>query len=64
MEISEIVDRTSLEKWLESFAYRISIDIYIFIIAGIIIMAIAFLTILYKIGEAAFSNPAHVLKDE
>jgi putative ABC transport system permease protein len=54
----------SLNMWLESFAYRINLEVYNFIIAGFIIVAISLFTILYKIGEAALANPAHVLRDE
>lgn len=32
--------------------------------AGIITMGIAFITVVYKILEAALTNPAHVLRDE
>ena len=53
-----------LEKWLETFTYRIDLGIQIYIIAGIITLSIAFLTVVYKILEAALSNPAQVLRDE
>ena len=54
----------ALEKWLETFAYRINLDFKIYLLAGIITMGIAFLTVVYKILEAAMTNPAHVLRDE
>jgi len=54
----------TLEKWLETFAYRIDLDVKIYLMAGIITMSIAFLTVVYKILEAALANPAHVLRDE
>ena len=53
-----------LEKWLETFAFRIDLGVRIYIIAGIITLGIAFLTVVYKIMEAALANPAHVLRDE
>jgi putative ABC transport system permease protein len=53
-----------LEKWLETFAFRIDLGVQIYFVAGIITLGIAFLTVVYKILEAALSNPAQVLRDE
>jgi putative ABC transport system permease protein len=53
-----------LEKWLETFAFRIALDFKIYLLAGIITMSVAFLTVIYKILEAALANPAEVLREE
>jgi len=53
-----------MNNWLQDFAYRISLNIWIFLIAGIISLAIAFLTMLYQALKVASSNPAKVLKYE
>ena len=53
-----------LEKWLETFAFRIDLGVQIYVVAGIITLGIAFLTVVYKILEAALANPAQVLRDE
>jgi putative ABC transport system permease protein len=54
----------ALEKWLETFAFRIDLDIKIYMMAGFITMGIAFITVIYKILEAALINPALVLRNE
>lgn len=54
----------ALEKWLQTFAYRINLDFKIYLAAGVIIMTVAFLTVVYKIMQAALTNPAQVLRDE
>jgi len=53
-----------MNNWLQDFAYRISLNIWMFLIAGIISLAIAFLTMLYQALKVASSNPAKVLKYE
>jgi len=53
-----------MNNWLQDFAYRISLNVWMFLIAGIISLAIAFLTMLYQALKVASSNPAKVLKYE
>ena len=53
-----------MNRWLESFAYRIEIRWYIFLLAGLITMLIAFLTIGWKSYRAATMNPVNALKNE
>jgi len=54
----------ALNRWLENFAYRISLDIYIFILAGFFALAIAMLTISFQSVKAALANPIKSLKYE
>ncbi len=44
-------------EWLKDFAYRISIEWWIFIVAAVIAVMIAFLTISTQAIKAAISNP-------
>ncbi|CAL1519839.1 ABC transporter permease [Chitinophaga sp. MM2321] len=53
-----------MNKWLEGFAYRISISWWIFIFAGVIAILIAFLTVSYQSVKAAFANPVKSLRSE
>jgi putative ABC transport system permease protein len=53
-----------LNKWLESFAYRITISIWIFLAAGIVALLIALLTISYQAVRAALANPVKTLRSE
>jgi len=53
-----------LNRWLQNFAYRISLDISIFIFAGLIALTIALLTISFQSVKAALANPVKSLKYE
>lgn len=50
--------------WLSNFAYRIPIDIWVFIAAGLTAMSIAVLTVGFQSFSAANANPVEVLKNE
>ena len=51
-------------KWLESFAYRIEIQWWVFVLAGCMTLVIALGTIGWKSIQAATMNPVKALKDE
>ncbi len=53
-----------LDKWLQSFAYRVDIGIVWLILGGLIAIAIAFLTITWQALKAARSNPVTALQYE
>ncbi len=50
--------------WLKGFAYRIPIQWWVFIVSGLLIMAIALLTICTQAVKAALSNPASSIRHE
>ncbi|MDP9048793.1 MAG: ABC transporter permease, partial [Bacteroidota bacterium] len=53
-----------MNKWLAGYAYRITINWWMFALAGILAMVIAFLTISYQSIEAALANPVESLRAE
>ena len=53
-----------MNKWLQDFAYRISIDWKIFLIAGLTAILIAILTVSAQAVKAALANPANNLRTE
>ena len=53
-----------MHKWLESFAYRVTIQWWIFASAAIIALLIALATISYQAIRAAVANPVKSLKSE
>ena len=53
-----------MDKWLESFVYRIDLSIWFFIGSGVIALIIALLTMSTQTIKAASVNPVHSLKDE
>jgi len=54
----------AMKKWLESFAYRIDIPIWIFIVAGIIAFLIALITVSFHAIKASRLNPSMSLRYE
>jgi ABC-type antimicrobial peptide transport system permease subunit len=53
-----------MNKWLLDFAYRANINVWIFILAGIMILLIAILTISFQAIKAATTNPVKSLRTE
>ncbi|MGF7037132.1 FtsX-like permease family protein [Mucilaginibacter lappiensis] len=54
----------SMSKWLLDFAFRISIQWWVFVMAGIIAVVIAFVTISFQSIKAAMANPVKSLRSE
>ena len=53
-----------MEKWLQHFAYRIDIQWWVFVIAGILAILVAFLTVSFQSVRAALVNPVKSLRSE
>lgn len=53
-----------LQRWLEGFAYRITINPLLFVLGGVIALAIALATISYHTVRSARSNPVDSLRYE
>ncbi|MBS1520318.1 MAG: ABC transporter permease [Bacteroidetes bacterium] len=54
----------AMNKWLQSFAYRVDMRWWVFIAAGFIAILIAFLTISIRSVKAALANPVRSLRSE
>jgi len=54
----------AMEKWLEHFAYRINIQLYWFILTGILVLFIAQLTVIVQAIKTALTNPVDVIRYE
>ena len=53
-----------MNRWLQDFAYRISIGWWVFIVAGSLAVIIAFLTIGFQAVKAGVANPVKSLRTE
>jgi putative ABC transport system permease protein len=53
-----------MNRWLETFPYRISINPIVFILAGLAVVFIAFLSVGFQTMKAAAVNPAKTLRSE
>ncbi|NIJ53614.1 ABC transporter permease [Dyadobacter arcticus] len=53
-----------ISQWLDDFAYKIEIEWWMFVIAGLLAIIIAFATVSSQAIKAALMNPAKSLKSE
>ena len=53
-----------MNKWLQDFAYRIDISLWVFILSGGIALLIALLTVSFQAIKAATANPVEALRYE
>ena len=53
-----------MERWLQNFAYRTSLDWWIFVLAALAAVVIALATISYQAVRAARKNPVSILRSE
>ena len=54
----------AMNKWLQSFAYRINISWWVFAVAGLAALLIALLTVSFQAIKAAIANPVKSLRTE
>jgi putative ABC transport system permease protein len=54
----------AMNKWLQDYAYRIQIEWWIFLIAGLVAVLIAIITISFQAIKAALANPVKSLRAE
>jgi hypothetical protein len=53
-----------MSKWLQDFAYKISIGPLVFVLGAVLSLAVALLTVSYHSVKIALSNPADLLRYE
>ena len=54
----------AMNRWLQDFAYRIQIGVETFLLAGVLALVIAWLTVSYQSIKAALANPVEALRYE
>lgn len=54
----------AMYKWLADYPYRVQIQWWVFVLAGLMSLAIALLTVSYQAVRAALSNPVKSLRTE
>ncbi len=52
------------DNWLQTFAYRTKLDVFIFVLAGLVSLMIAWITVSFESVKAAMRNPVESLKGE
>jgi len=53
-----------MTKWLQDYTYRIQIQWWVFVLAGVMAISIAFITISSQAIKAALANPVKSLRSE
>ncbi|WP_225586965.1 ABC transporter permease [Algoriphagus sp. Y33] len=53
-----------MNRWLEGFAYQVTIQWWIFLISGVLAVIVALVTISFQSVKAAMMNPVNSLKSE
>jgi len=64
MVIASPIAWFAMNKWLENFAYRVSISWWVFAAAGVMALLIAFVTLSFQSIRAALGNPVKALRSE
>jgi putative ABC transport system permease protein len=54
----------AIDQWLQDFAYKVNIEWWVFVLAGLLVLLIAYLAIGYQSIKAAFINPVDSLRSE
>ena len=54
----------AVDMWLDNFAYRTPMDVWVFALAALGALAIAVATIGYQSFSAALRNPVETLKED
>jgi putative ABC transport system permease protein len=54
----------AMHQWLQTFTYRINLNISYFISSGILVITLALLTVSFQAIKAALANPVKNLRDE
>jgi putative ABC transport system permease protein len=53
-----------MHRWLQDFAYRVNIGWWVFLVAGLLAILIALVTVSVQAIRAALANPVESLKAE
>ncbi len=54
----------AMDRWLQNFAYRISIGVDVFLLSALIALALALVTVSFQSFKAAFADPINSLRYE
>lgn len=54
----------AMNKWLQNFAYRVNINIFVFVLASLIALTVALFTMSVQSYRAATANPVNSLRNE
>jgi putative ABC transport system permease protein len=53
-----------MQNWLNAYAYRVDVSVFVYLLAGIIVITLSLVSVSYLSLRIAATNPVEVLKDE
>ncbi|HMH21119.1 MAG TPA: ABC transporter permease [Puia sp.] len=53
-----------LRQWLQNYAYHIPVNLWVFLLTGVIALLIALVTVSFQAAKAAWANPVKSLRSE
>ncbi len=53
-----------MDQWLDNFAYRINLSIWVFLSSGAVTIVLAIATVSYQTLKASYDNPVNSLRDD
>jgi putative ABC transport system permease protein len=53
-----------MNKWLQGYSYRTTVDWWVFVLSGFIAILIALITVSFQSVKAALMNPVKSLRSE
>ncbi|HTI92470.1 MAG TPA: ABC transporter permease [Puia sp.] len=53
-----------MNQWLQGFVYKVNISVWVFVMAGVAALLVAFVTVSYQTIKAALANPVRSLRSE
>ncbi|HYC29587.1 MAG TPA: hypothetical protein VEB42_12230, partial [Chitinophagaceae bacterium] len=54
----------AISRWLQNFTYKIPVEWWVFVVAGLLTVLIAFVTISLQAVKTAMANPVKNLRTE
>jgi putative ABC transport system permease protein len=54
----------AMHRWLQDFAYKIDVEWWMFVLAGVVAISVALLTVCFQSVKAALMNPVKTLRSE
>jgi putative ABC transport system permease protein len=53
-----------MNQWLQTFAYRMDLNVWLFLLSGLFALSVAILTVIFQTFKVAIANPIKALKYE
>ena len=57
-------NRWLMQEWLAGFAFRIAINLWVFVFSGLIALFVALVTVSYQTIRTSMINPVNTLRNE